>query len=285
MMKKIIIASHKSYAFAGGDLYLPLFVGAVGKKDILDLSTIYLKDGRAYGETIMRDDIDENISEKNPYYCELTALYWAWKNLKDADVIGLVHYRRYFTAKSAFFRRGHEPLRCVLTEGELDHLLAQYDILVPKKRIYGIETLYTHFAHTLDGYQLDAAREIAIALHPESSRIIDRIFNRRWGYMFNMAIWRREDLEDYCGYIFELLFALEKRLKDEGYMEGLSDFEKRLFGRVSEIFFNVWLEEKRLKGMKVGEVALIAIEPENWPKKIKSFISAKLTGKKYGESF
>lgn len=284
-MHKIIIAAHKPYAFPHDDLYLPLQVGAAGKKDILDLGTVYLKDGKAFGETIMRDDMDQNISDKNPGFCELTGLYWAWKNLKDAGVIGLVHYRRYFTAKSAVYRHGHEPLRSVLTDGELSALLLQYDILVPRKRIYGIETLYSHYEHTLDGYQLDAAAEIVRQEHPEYTRYLEQVFRRRWGYMFNMMILRREDLEDYCAWIFDVLFRLEERLTDEGYLEGLSAFERRLFGRVSEILFNAWVEKKRHEGRRIGEVTTLHIEPEDWPKKAKAFLAAKLGGKKYGESF
>lgn len=284
-MKKIIIAAHKPYAFVHDDLYLPLQVGAAGKKDILDLSTVYLKDGKAFGETIMRDDMDENISEKNPGFCELTGLYWAWKNLRDADVIGLVHYRRYFTAKSVVYRHGHEPLRSVLTEGELSALLLQYDILVPRKRVYGIETLYSHYEHTLDSYQLDAAMEIVRQDHPEYADYLEKVFRRRWGYMFNMMVLRRTELDEYCKWLFDVLFKLERRLTEEGYLEGLSAFERRLFGRVSEILFNAWVEKKRDEGRRIGEVATIHIEPEDWPKKVKAFLAAKLGGKKYGESF
>lgn len=33
------------------------------------------------------DNTGDNISLRNPNYCELTGLYWAWKNLK-CDYIG-----------------------------------------------------------------------------------------------------------------------------------------------------------------------------------------------------
>ena len=80
---KILVAMHKAYSLPGEDIYAPIQVGGVRIPGM---------------ENALRDDTGENISAKNKYYCEMTALYWAWKNL-DADCIGLVHYRRYFAGK------------------------------------------------------------------------------------------------------------------------------------------------------------------------------------------
>ena len=284
-MDKIIVAAHKSYAFPTDDIYLPLFVGAKDKKDILNLDTIYIKDGKPCGETIMRDDVDENISEKNWGYSELTGLYWAWKNLGDADIIGLVHYRRYFTVKSKAFIRNHDKLRCVLTEGELNDLLSQFDILLPKKRVYAIETLYSHYAHTMNAYELDVAKDLVAKYYPEYEPYLKKAFDARFGYMFNMFVMRRGDLEEYCSFLFDILFKEEEILEKEGYLDGLTDFEKRLFGRVSEILFNAYVYKKFDEGKTFGEVNVFHTEPENWPKKGRAFLEAKFKKKKYKESF
>lgn len=69
---KILVAMHKAYSLPGEDIYAPIQVGGVRIPGM---------------ENALRDDTGENISAKNKYYCEMTALYWAWKNL-DADCIG-----------------------------------------------------------------------------------------------------------------------------------------------------------------------------------------------------
>ena len=79
---KILVATHKKYDMPTERIYLPIHVGKAGKESL----------------GYQGDDIGDNISWKNTSYCELTGVYWGWKNLQ-CDYIGLCHYRRYFLRK------------------------------------------------------------------------------------------------------------------------------------------------------------------------------------------
>ena len=84
---KIIVATHKNFNEPRDkELYMPVHVGAEGKDDL----------------GYQKDNVGENVSTLNPYFCELTGIYWAWKNL-DVDYLGLVHYRRFFTKRKMAF--------------------------------------------------------------------------------------------------------------------------------------------------------------------------------------
>src|SRR5699024_11820341 len=89
---------------------------------------------------------------KNDRYSELTALYWAWKHV-DAEYIGLAHYRRHFGGKN--YHHGKDRLKWVVTKAELGLMLDKYDVILPRKRRYYIETLYSHYEHTHYSNQLD----------------------------------------------------------------------------------------------------------------------------------
>ena len=136
---KILIATHKKYHMPMDDVYLPVRVGSVLAKDDFGYQ---------------RDDTGDNISEKNPYYSEMSAVYWAWKNLK-ADYIGLVHYRRHFS-----FKKKGSAWDSILTGEEAEQLCKEYDLILPKKRHLYIETVYSHYDHTFYGEQFDRARDI-----------------------------------------------------------------------------------------------------------------------------
>lgn len=274
---KIVIAAHKKYRMPQDKCYLPLHVGAEGKKN---------PDGTPLDLGYVKDNTGDNISSKNASFCELTGLYWAWKNLV-ADYIGLVHYRRHFCYK----KKSSDPFDNILNASEVQELLIKYDVIVPTKRHYYIETLYSHYAHTHYASQLDETRKIIYEQYPEYLVDYDKVVKRTWGYMFNMMIMRRDILSSYCSWLFPILFELEKRVNAGMISDctNLSFYQGRFYGRVSEIIFNVWLEHqveiRKIDKNDIREVPLISMEKTNWWVKGTSFLKAKFFGKKYGGSF
>ena len=93
---KIIVTTHKKYRMPADPMYLPIHVGAAIEKT---------GEGQEPDLGYVKDNIGANISSRNPYFCELTGLYWAWKHLH-TDYIGLVHYRRHFRGNGKTHRSG-----------------------------------------------------------------------------------------------------------------------------------------------------------------------------------
>lgn len=259
---KLLIAAHKPFAMPKDkELYMPIHVGAQGKEPI--------------GFT--PDNTGNHISEKNAYFSELTGLYWAWQNL-NCDYLGLVHYRRYFAKKRVSYKEGMDMDRVILDQADVEQLLNQADVIVPARRKYYIETLYSHYDHTLDGMHLDEARKIIERIRPDYLTAYDKVMKQRSGYMFNMFIMSKANADAYCAWLFPIIDELYKVIDTTG----LTSFEARLFGRVSEILLNVWLEKQELR---VKEVPFIYMEKVNLWKKGTGFLMAKFFGKKYDASF
>lgn len=122
---KMIVATHKAFDVPSDEFYLPVHVGhAVNPVDL----------------GFQRDDEGDNISHLNRTYCELTAVYWAWKNL-DADVVGLSHYRRFFAGKGVppHGRKG------ILTASGAAELMTNHGVVIGTPRNYLIETVESHY--------------------------------------------------------------------------------------------------------------------------------------------
>lgn len=255
---KIVIATHKKYKMPEDEMYLPLHVGSEGKEDL----------------GYQKDNTGENISLKNPYFCELTGLYWVWKNL-NADYIGLAHYRRHFmyTKKS-----NNDKFLNVLTYKEASDLLEKNDVILPKKRNYIIETLYNHYKHTMYVEPLDETRNIIKKLYPDYLDEFDDLKKRRSAHMFNMFIMKKEIFDDYCKWLFDILFELEKKVDNTQY----DNFHARFYGRISELLLDVYL---RKNNIRYKEINFIYMEKINKVAKIVGFLKAKFGGEKYGKSF
>lgn len=260
---KILIATHKQYFVPKDNIYLPIHVGADSNKN---------------KTTFIDDNTGENISNKNPYFCELTGLYWAWKNLKGVDYVGLVHYRRYFTMSKKKYKTEEEKFKHVLTTEEADKLLENNNIILPKLRKYYIENLYDHYAHTMYVEPLNLTGEIIKKDYPEYYEEFQKLHKRTSAHMFNMFIMDKQTFDNYCKWLFDILFKLETKVDESKY----DSFHARLYGRISELLLDVWINTNKLK---YKEVKVMDMQNVNLWKKGTSFLQAKFFGKKYGKSF
>jgi hypothetical protein len=235
-------------------MYLPLHVGKAGKD--LELG-------------FQGDNTGDNISEKNPTFCELTGLYWAWKNL-DSDYIGLSHYRRYFRGKSE-----KDKWDCILTTAQAEALLQKSPVVLPKKRRYYIETAYNQYVHAHPAEPLDLALKLAADQGENYAHVVEAMKQRSWTHIYNMFLRRRDIFDGYCTWLFDILFQLEERIDISGY----SQYDRRVFGFVSERLLDVYLEAN---GISYLEVPVMFMEKQNWLKKGGAFLGRKFFPRKEG---
>lgn len=238
---KVFIATHKLYGMPKDSLYLPVQAGAA-----LHMKLPYQSDAQG-----------ESISVKNPNYCELTVLYWAWKNTS-ADYMGLCHYRRYFKGADG-----------PITGAELRNVLKNVDVVLPKPRNYFIETNYSQYIHAHHEEDLIQTKRILQEKHPECCEHWDRVMQRTVGHRFNMFIMKEERFHQYCQWLFDILFELEKRLDISNY----SVNDARVFGFVAERLLDIWLETN---GIVYQELPVYETEKVNWLKKGSSFVVRKV---------
>ena len=136
---------------------------------------------------------------------------------------------------------------------------------------YFIETNYSQYVHAHHAEDLDYTRQILEEKYPEYVKAYDDTMKSTIGHRFNMFIMKTELFDQYCEWLFDILFELEKRIDISQY----NQYEARVFGFLSERLFNVWLEKKQLKCV---QVPVVFMEKQDWPKKIYEFLKRKIRG-------
>lgn len=251
---KVLVATHKAYRMPEDPMYMPLHVGKAGKT--LELG-------------FQGDNTGEHISQKNPTFCELTGIYWAWKNL-ECDYIGLAHYRRHFRGKET-----REKWDGILTTAQAEALLQDRDVLLPKRRNYYIETVYNQYVHAHPAEPLDLALKLA-ADHGEAyKKAVGAIKKRTWTHIYNMFLMKKEIFDGYCRWLFPILFQVEEQIDISSY----SQYDKRVFGFLAERLLDIYLEAN---GIPYKEIPVMFMEKQNWMKKGTAFLKRKFFPKKEG---
>lgn len=251
MKIKIIVATHKMYRMPNDDIYLPIQVGKRGKESI----------------GFKGDDSGENISQLNFCFNEMTAAYWAWKNL-ECDYVGLVHYRRYFTNKKLHKFFCKDKFELISSKENIEDDLNECDIILPEKRKYFIETIKSHYEHLPYTYNSDlkCLHDVLEEKYPEYIKGFNKVMKRTWAHMFNMFIMKRRYFDEYAEWAFSVLFDVNSRI----CWNGRKVIEARLY--ISEFLLDTWIETK---GYKYKEKPILFMEKQHWIKKIIVFIKRK----------
>lgn len=217
----IFIITHKEFNIQYPDNYIPIQVG----KCNTNLNLQYLS-----------DDTGINISKKNSNYCELTGMYWAWKNYELPDYVGLVHYRRFF--KTGLLN--HK----ILPEEKIIKYMKDVDIILPKK-FYFPRKVWNNYFEAGCGKEKDliALKRIIQNEYPEYFKSFEKIMNSYSASYCNMFITTKRKFDKYSGWLFEVLEKLESVTDISNYNKA----EARIYGYISEILLNVWVDKNNLK--------------------------------------
>lgn len=202
-----------------------------------------------------RDNSGENISEKNSSFCELTAQYWAWKNDKESDYIGIFHYRRFFNFNNElnekineygvidqpFFSLDFEE-KFSLDPENISRAIKGYDVILPVPwdvTNIGFKNIKEHYIKSKHHHERDliVLRDVISEKFPDYIESFDEVMQSTYGYWTNMFIFKSELFNRYSEWLFDILFEVERRIDIQFY----NIQEKRVFGYLSERLLNVWM--------------------------------------------
>ena len=234
---KVLVCCHKKDICATQAPYFPIHVG----KAVSDLDL-----------QIQGDDTGDNISAKNSSYCELTGLYWAWKNLKDVSIIGLCHYRRYFDfyhqgrfgfPHTSFKTSQFQDVKLDIPENILEQVKNGAVVLAEKENVR-----HSLFQDCCECHISDDIRTLNIVIQGTQSQEIKNAFYKvvyRGNHIrhYNMFLMNWDTFDRYCSWLFPLLEEVEKNIDITHY----SPRQKRIYGYMAERLLNVWVEAARCK--------------------------------------
>lgn len=228
MDTRIYVMTHKEYVKPGNDLYRSLHVGKA-------LGNDFGYEG---------DDSGDNISAKNKNYCELTGMYWIWKNVS-CDIVGICHYRRYFINDEEF-----------ITKEYIEKALEKYDVIVPRSQFTEYENLAKHYEGEHYIKDLLLCGEVIKQKYADYEDAFNQCINCNLFSLGNMVITRKGIYDEYMEWLFDILFEVEKRTDISGY----DAFQARIYGYLSERLFRVWLLRN---GYKIKEEEVRMIDPKD----------------------
>ena len=224
MSTKIFVMTHKLFEQPKNAMYVPLQVGHALRGT---LHESYLRD----------DDGEDNISAQNPYFSELTGMYWVWKHWRETENVGICHYRRFPVIRE----RQNGPER-LLTEQDCSRILREYDLITTEKLTLH-SNYYDGFAVDHNLYDLQMTEQVVRERYPAYCDCFEKLVHNNKVYFGNICVMPKGLYDAYCSWLFDILFEVQKRIDVSGY----DSYRKRVFGFLSEFLQMVWIQVNQLR--------------------------------------
>lgn len=188
-----------------------------------------------------KDNVGDNISIRNKDYCEMSAIYWVWKNDKDNDYVGVCHYRRRFA----------------VNEGMINFIMENnFDVVytLPTLTDGGMRKEFVERNYYLTPEDWKLTEEILLEFSPE---YFDTWLEFEKSYFIipcNMFIMKKDVFNKYCTWVFRILEEIDKH-----YIKRGIQCDNRYLGYISECLTTVYVMKNK-NILKKGYVAMKFLE-------------------------
>lgn len=151
---------------------------------------------------IIQDNIGDNISDRNGNYCELTGLYWVWKNIleqtneesEENQYYGLAQYRRFLALSDDDISR--------LEDNDVD-------VVLPYPMLYEPD-ISAHHKRYLKEADWKSLEQAVNECQPKYTEALRQAMEQQYFYNYNVIIAKKNLLRDYCAWLFSILHRTEE---------------------------------------------------------------------------
>jgi len=234
---RIYVVGHKAGMIPVEGACCPIHVGRAGY-----VRRMMAEGGKGLGPDdpmadMIGDDTGENISLKNPQYCEMTAHYWIWKNVHDTEFVGVCHYRRFFGIE--------------ISEGNVSEVMADADVLMVEPSWY-VDSVYAYFAKFMGAENMTILWMVMKRICPEYVETLEQVCDGVKFYPFNMLLCRKALFDEYAAWIFSVLGECEKYVQPSPYKNA-----RRALAYMAELLTGVYFIHR---GLRIKSVPYYWIE-------------------------
>ncbi|HNW25852.1 MAG TPA: DUF4422 domain-containing protein [Candidatus Gastranaerophilaceae bacterium] len=276
---KILLSYHKPSVLIKDEVLTPIHVGRSISNEASKDGAVNSEDQKWLYENLIGDDTGDNISHLNRKFCELTAIYWAWKNqdkIDNPNYIGFMHYRRHlsFNPKKNFkysefgwidedIIDSKYMLKHNLTPDKIKKIVSSNDCVIAK---FEKRNPYQYYQRCIDNRHIkdyDTAIRILKEKYPELTVYADKYNSGKKSFHYNLFVMKKNIFNEYCKVLFDILFELDKQIDYENY----SSMEIRAIGYIAEWITGIYLQYLIQKQkIKLLELPVILVNNTDLPK-------------------